>query len=130
MFQQMKLSNAPFLEIINQGLLYVLISICVQISADFEKALDSSETSSNKTSPITTTNPILHVTKGKYFRNHSLSSDIETDGPSFSCALGQWFWKDGTGKWNPYCRETNAKINRCYKRDPKSTAIVTVQNQT
>lgn len=43
MFQQMKLSNSPFLEIINQGLLYVLISICVQISADFEKALDSSE---------------------------------------------------------------------------------------
>ncbi|XP_052698866.1 uncharacterized protein LOC128176508 isoform X2 [Crassostrea angulata] len=97
---------------------------------DFEKALDSSETSNNKTSPITTTNPILHVTKGKYFRNHSLSSDIETDGPSFSCALGQWFWKDGTGKWNPYCRETNTKINKCYKRDPKSTAIVTVQNQT
>lgn len=74
--------------------------------------------------------PILHVVKGKYFRNSSLSSDIETDGPSFSCAIGQWFWKDDTGKWNPYCTETNAKINKCYKRDPKSTVVVNVQNQT
>lgn len=97
---------------------------------DFKKALASSEVPSTKTSPETTTNPILHVVKGKYFRNCSLSSDIETDSPSLSCVIGQWFWKDDTGKWNPYCKETNVKINRCYKRDPKSTAIVTVQNQT
>lgn len=96
---------------------------------DFEKPLDSIEEPDHKTSPNLATKPILHVIKGKYFRNDSRSSDIETDGPTFSCAKGHWFWKNAKGEWNPYCRETNAKINRCYERDRKSTAVVTVQNQ-
>lgn len=96
---------------------------------DFVKALDSIKEQGHKASTVSTTKPILHVIKGKYFRNHSLSSDIETDGPSFSCAKAQWFWKNAKEEWNPYCRESNAKINRCYERDPKSTAVVTVQNQ-
>uniref|UniRef100_K1S6Q6 Putative E3 ubiquitin-protein ligase HERC2 n=1 Tax=Magallana gigas TaxID=29159 RepID=K1S6Q6_MAGGI len=97
---------------------------------DFEKALELSKKSEEETSPNATAKPILHVVKGKYFRNPSLSLDIETDGPNFSSANTQWFWKDDTGKWNPYCRETNAKLNKCYKRNPKSTAVVNVQNQT
>ncbi|XP_034324654.2 uncharacterized protein [Magallana gigas] len=97
---------------------------------DFEKALELSKKSEEETSPNATAKPIHHVVKGKYFRNPSLSLDIETDGPNFSSANTQWFWKDDTGKWNPYCRETNAKLNKCYKRNPKSTAVVNVQNQT
>ncbi|XP_034324656.2 uncharacterized protein [Magallana gigas] len=95
----------------------------------YEKAKGSLDISGHKaTSDMA--KPILHVVKGKYFRNTSVSSDIETDGPSFTCAIGQWFWKDDTGKWNPYCTKMNAKINKCYKRDPKSTVVVNVQNQT
>lgn len=97
---------------------------------DFEQALELSKKSEEETSPNATAKPILHVVKRKYFRNPSLSLDIETDGPNFSSANTQWFWKDDTGKWNPYCRETNAKLNKCYKRNPKSTAVVNVQNQT
>uniref|UniRef100_A0A8W8ICN8 E3 ubiquitin-protein ligase HERC2 n=1 Tax=Magallana gigas TaxID=29159 RepID=A0A8W8ICN8_MAGGI len=104
-------------------------SIQASFNEDFEKPLDSIEEPDHKTSPNLATKPILHVIKGKYFRNDSLSSDIETDGPTFSCAKGHWFWKNAKGEWNPYCRETNAKINRCYERDRKSTAVVTVQNQ-
>ncbi|XP_065943600.1 uncharacterized protein [Magallana gigas] len=104
-------------------------SIQARFNEDFEKPLDSIEEPDHKTSPNLATKPILHVIKGKYFRNDSRSSDIETDGPTFSCAKGHWFWKNAKGEWNPYCRETNAKINRCYERDRKSTAVVTVQNQ-
>ena len=74
---------------------------------------------------------VLHVTKGKYFKNKEVdmsSSDIETDGLNISYAKKQWFWKDGEGKWNPYSRETNARINKCHQRDPKSTVVVSVNN--
>nr|XP_022333380.1 uncharacterized protein LOC111130524 isoform X1 [Crassostrea virginica] len=74
---------------------------------------------------------VLHVTKGKYFKNKEVdmsSSDIETDGLDFPYAMKQWFWKDGEGKWNPYSRETNARINKCHQRDPKSTVVVSVNN--
>ena len=74
---------------------------------------------------------ILHVTKGKYFKNKDVdmsSSDIETDGLNASYAMKQWFWKDGEGKWYPYLRETNARINKCHQRDPKSTVVVNVNN--
>ncbi|XP_078314706.1 uncharacterized protein LOC111131205 isoform X1 [Crassostrea virginica] len=74
---------------------------------------------------------VLHVTKGKYFKNKEVdmsSSDIETDRLNISYAKKQWFWKDGEGKWNPYSRETNARINKCHQRDPKSTVVVSVNN--
>uniref|UniRef100_K1PR78 Uncharacterized protein n=2 Tax=Magallana gigas TaxID=29159 RepID=K1PR78_MAGGI len=44
--------------------------------------------------------------------------------------MNQWFWKDDKGKWNPYSIEMNDRINECYKRDPKSTVVVTVQDQS
>lgn len=107
-------------------LIEALLSI---VSKGYEKAKGSLDIFGHK-APSDMAKPILHVVKGKYFRNTSVSSDIETDGPSFTCAIGQWFWKDDTGKWNPYCTEMNAKINKCYKRDPKSTVVVNVENQT
>ena len=73
-------------------------------------------------------NPITHVTKGKYFKNRD--TDIETDGQAISLPMDQWFWKDETGTWNPYTKETNDRINKCFKRDPKSTVIVTVKEQS
>lgn len=83
---------------------------------------------------VSVNRPILHVTKGKYFKNNSVvekpASDIETDGPSFSFAVNQWCWKDCEGNWNPYSREVNERINKCYKRDPKSTVIVNIQDQS
>ena len=77
--------------------------------------------------------PLLRVTKGKYFKNkvteHS-PSDLEIDGHPFPLAVNQWFWKDDEGKWNPYPREINERINKCFKRNPRSTVVVTIQNQT
>lgn len=118
-------TKTEFVIFINH-LIEALLSI---VSKGYEKAKGSLDISGHK-APSDMTKPILHVVKGKYFRNTSVSSDIETDGPSFTCAIGQWFWKDDTGKWNPYCTEMNAKINKCYKRDPKSTVVVNVENQT
>lgn len=84
--------------------------------------------------PASVNRPILHVSKGKYFKNNSLvekaTPDIETDGPTFTCAMNQWWWKDCEGKWNPYSREVNERINKCYKRDPKSTVIVNIHDQS
>ncbi|XP_022334282.2 uncharacterized protein LOC111131169 isoform X1 [Crassostrea virginica] len=78
--------------------------------------------------------PLLRVTKGKFFKNkvteHSQFTDLEIDGHPFPLAVNQWFWKDGEGKWNPYSREINERINKCFKRNPRSTVVVTIQNQT
>lgn len=90
-----------------------------------------SNSSDDKTVEMTK-KPILHVAKGKYFRNDIVSkepSDIDTDGPTYPCTMNQWFWKDDKGHWNQYSREMNAKINQSYKRDPNSTVIVTIQDQ-
>lgn len=98
-------------------------------------SLSEKNSESVKTSSFDSMNrPILHVTKGKYFKNNSVvenaTPDIETDGPTFTCAMNQWWWKDIEGKWNPYSREVNERINKCYKRDPKSTVIVAIKDQS
>lgn len=76
---------------------------------------------------------ILQVTKGKYFKNSIKETirtpDIETDGPNFS-TVNQWWWRDSEGIWNPHSKEANSKINKCYKRDPKSTVVVMIKDQT
>ncbi|XP_022334331.1 uncharacterized protein LOC111131204 isoform X2 [Crassostrea virginica] len=77
--------------------------------------------------------PILKVPKGVYFRNDKLKneiSDVETDGPTFSVSRNQWFWKSREGTWNPYSREMNDRIHKCYARNPKSTVIVTIHDQS
>lgn len=77
---------------------------------------------------------ILQVTRGKYFKNSTKeaiqSPDIDTDGPNYS-TVNQWWWwwKDSEGKWNPHTKEANCKINKCYKRDPKSTVVVMIKDQ-
>ncbi|XP_062567097.1 uncharacterized protein LOC134229367 [Saccostrea cucullata] len=74
--------------------------------------------------------------KGKYFKNEKVeneSTDEEVDGMSnsmTSSASDQWLWKDKQCQWNPYPREINDKINRCYKRNPNSTVIVTIKDNT
>lgn len=76
-----------------------------------------------------TKKPILHVAKGKYFKNDIVSnksSDTDTDGPTYPCTMNQWLWKDDNGQWNQYSREVNARINQSYKRDPNSSVIVTI----
>lgn len=76
--------------------------------------------------------PVLFVTKGKYFKNDKLveqPADIETDGPQPAGTTNQWFWKDGNGKWNAYSKETNNRVNKYYRRDPKSTVVVTIYDQ-
>ncbi|XP_034323570.2 uncharacterized protein [Magallana gigas] len=98
-------------------------------------SLSEKNSESVKTSSFDSVNrPILHVTKGKYFKNNSVvenaTPDIETDGPTFTCAINQWWWKDCEGKWSPYSREVNERINKCYKRDPKSTVIVAIKDQS
>uniref|UniRef100_A0A8W8I4G3 E3 ubiquitin-protein ligase HERC2 n=1 Tax=Magallana gigas TaxID=29159 RepID=A0A8W8I4G3_MAGGI len=77
----------------------------------------------------TLTKPILHVVKGKYFKN-SEGVDKITPENRRGRPMNQWFWKDDKGKWNPYSIEMNDRINECYKRDPKSTVVVTVQDQS
>ncbi|XP_062581172.1 uncharacterized protein LOC134242976 [Saccostrea cucullata] len=79
---------------------------------------------------------LLTLPKGKYFKNEKVddkSTDVEPDGSldslSFS-ALDQWHWKDKQGQWNVYPRKINDKINRCYKRNPNSTVIVTIEENT
>lgn len=77
--------------------------------------------------------PILPVIKGKYFKNNKAldkSADIEIDGPIFTPAIKQWWWKDGEGKWLPFPKEENKRINKCYERYPKSTVVVSIQNQS
>lgn len=79
-----------------------------------------------------TKKPILHVAKGKYFRNDIVSSkpsDIDTDGPTYPSTMNQWLWKDDNGQWIQYSREVNVRINQSYKRDPNSSVIVTIQDQ-
>lgn len=76
----------------------------------------------------TSTKPILHVVKGKYFKN-SEGVDKITPENRRGRPMNQWFWKDDKGKWNPYSIEMNDRINECYKRDPKSTVVVTIQDQ-
>uniref|UniRef100_A0A8W8I5N5 E3 ubiquitin-protein ligase HERC2 n=1 Tax=Magallana gigas TaxID=29159 RepID=A0A8W8I5N5_MAGGI len=88
--------------------------------------------SSNDKTVEKTKKPILHVAKGKYFRNDIVSnkpSDIDTDGPTYPCTRNQWLWKDDNGQWNQYSREVNARINQSYKRDPNSSVIVTIQDK-
>ncbi|XP_062586129.1 uncharacterized protein LOC134247761 [Saccostrea cucullata] len=80
--------------------------------------------------------PVLKISKGKYFKNDKVedeSSDIEIDGLSNSTvftAVDQWLWKDEQGHWNPYPRKMNDKINKCYKRNPNSTVIVSMKENT
>ncbi|XP_062599563.1 uncharacterized protein LOC134261113 [Saccostrea cucullata] len=80
--------------------------------------------------------PILKVSRGKYFKNDRMDdelSDIEVDCETNSLinnAVDQWFWKDGNGKWIPYPKKMNDKINRSYKRNPGSTVVVTIKDQT
>lgn len=77
--------------------------------------------------------PILPVIKGKYFKNNKAldkSADIEIDGPIFTPAIKQWWWKNGEGKWLPFPKEENKRINKCYERYPKSTVVVSIQNQS
>lgn len=76
--------------------------------------------------------PVLFVTKGKYFKNDKLveqPADIETDGPQPAGTTNQWFWKDEKGKWNAYSKEMNNRVNKYYRRDPKSTVVVTIYDQ-
>lgn len=76
--------------------------------------------------------PVLFVTKGKYFKNDKLveqPADIETDGPQPAGTTNQWFWKDENGKWNAYSKEMNNRVNKYYRRDPKSTVVVTIYDQ-
>lgn len=77
----------------------------------------------------TLTKPILHVVKGKYFKNSEIVDKITPENRR-GRPMNQWFWKDDKGKWNPYSIEMNDRINECYKRDPKSTVVVTVQDQS
>lgn len=56
-------------------------------------------------------------------------ADIDIDGPIFTPAIKQWWWKDGKGKWFPFPKEENERINKCYERYPKSTVVVSIQNQ-
>ncbi|XP_062586119.1 uncharacterized protein LOC134247758 isoform X2 [Saccostrea cucullata] len=95
----------------------------------------------NFTSEKTCENPIgstslLKMPKGKYFKNNRVDdelSDIETDCATnylTNNAVDQWFWKDEKGKWIPYPRKMNDKINRIYKRNPGSTVVVTIKDQT
>eukprot|EP00105_Crassostrea_gigas_P014652 XP_011431391.1 PREDICTED: uncharacterized protein LOC105331057 isoform X3 [Crassostrea gigas] len=85
---------------------------------------------SEKAQSVDTLNkPILHVVKGKYFKN-SEGVDKITPENRRGRPMNQWFWKDDKGKWNPYSIEMNDRINECYKRDPKSTVVVTVQDQS
>ncbi|XP_062599975.1 uncharacterized protein LOC134261565 [Saccostrea cucullata] len=80
--------------------------------------------------------PILKISRGKYFKNNRVDdelSDIETDCATNSLtnnAVDQWFWKDENGTWTPYARKMNDKINRSYKRNPGSTVVVTIKDQT
>lgn len=75
------------------------------------------------------TKPVLHIKKGKYFKNNNSSADIETDGPSSSRSKNWWFWKDDKGNWNSFPIDMNNRVNKYYKRDPKSTVLVTIQDQ-
>lgn len=80
----------------------------------------------------TTKRPILHTSKGKYFRNDTVNescADVDTDGPTFHHAVNQWLWKDGKEGWIPYSTEMNDRINISYTRDPNSTVVVTVKDQ-
>lgn len=80
----------------------------------------------------TTKRPILHISKGKYFRNDTVNkscADVDTDGPTFHHAVNQWLWKDGKEGWIPYSTEMNDRINKSYTRDPNSTVVVTVKDQ-
>ncbi|XP_062610775.1 uncharacterized protein LOC134272568 [Saccostrea cucullata] len=80
--------------------------------------------------------PLLTMPKGKYFKNDKCedkSTDVEADGMLNSLTFStsdQWLWKDKQGQWNPYPRKINDKINRCYKRNPNSTVIVTIEENT
>ena len=74
---------------------------------------------------------ILPVKKGKYFKNEKVEKpcDIETDCMNSSMKSNQWFWKGTEGNWNSYSKDMNDKLNKCFKRDPKSTVVVTIQGQ-
>nr|XP_034323558.1 uncharacterized protein LOC117688885 [Crassostrea gigas] len=77
--------------------------------------------------------PILPVPKGKYFKNNKTldkSTDIEMDGPIFIPAIKQWWWKDSKEEWYPFPKGENERINQCYERYPKSTVVVSIQNQS
>ncbi|XP_056021571.1 uncharacterized protein LOC125652126 isoform X2 [Ostrea edulis] len=79
----------------------------------------------------------LKVIKGCYFKNNrtndDLSSDKESDETtesSLSIAVNQWMWKDCDGKWNPYPRKINDRINQCYRRNPNSTVVVAIKEHS
>ncbi|XP_048737058.1 uncharacterized protein LOC130046250 isoform X1 [Ostrea edulis] len=79
----------------------------------------------------------IQVLKGCYFKNDrnydEPSSDIESDGAievSSANAINQWMWKDCDGRWNPYPRKINDRINQCYRRNPNSTVVVTIKEHS
>ena len=95
-------------------------------------SLNKHDDSREENTVTSKTIPILKVPKGVYFKNDKLKneiSDVETDGPTFSVSRNQWFWKSREGTWNPYSREMNDRIHKCYARNPKSTVIVTIHDQ-
>ncbi|XP_022332693.2 uncharacterized protein LOC111130205 [Crassostrea virginica] len=75
---------------------------------------------------------ILPVKKGKYFKNEKgeQPSDIETNCMKPPGSSNQWLWKGTEGKWNSYSTEMNDRLNKCFKRAPKSTVVVTIQGQS
>ncbi|XP_062586133.1 uncharacterized protein LOC134247763 isoform X2 [Saccostrea cucullata] len=78
----------------------------------------------------------LTMPKGKYFKNDRFEdklTDVEADEMLDSLTFSvpdQWLWKDKQGQWNPYPRKMNDKIHRSYKRNPNSTVIVTIKENT
>ncbi|XP_061194929.1 uncharacterized protein LOC133203079 [Saccostrea echinata] len=72
----------------------------------------------------------LKTIKGKYFKNDRVTdslSDLEVDGLNETALpTDQWMWRDSSGEWIPYSRKINKRINECFKRQSKSTVIVSL----
>ncbi|XP_062614423.1 uncharacterized protein LOC134276159 isoform X2 [Saccostrea cucullata] len=72
----------------------------------------------------------LKTIKGHYFKNDKVPdslSDLEVDGLNETAVLtDQWMWREFSGKWIPYPRKINQRINECFKRQSKSTVIVSL----
>ncbi|XP_061192849.1 uncharacterized protein LOC133201061 [Saccostrea echinata] len=72
----------------------------------------------------------LKTLKGHYFKNDRVPdplSDLEVDGLNDTALQSdQWMWRDSNGKWIPYPRKINQRINECFKRQSKSTVIVSL----
>nr|XP_034323560.1 uncharacterized protein LOC105339595 isoform X2 [Crassostrea gigas] len=131
-FFDLKLCDPFSPEVTRYHLKKAALNSSVETEACTKGDQDLASKSSNDKTVEMTKKPILHVAKGKYFRNDIVSnkpSDIDTDGPTYPCTINQWLWKDDNGHWNQYSREVNARINQSYKRDPNSSVIVTIQDQ-